>query len=429
MLSQFLQGVASRCPTARCCAAALLAAALTLPLVAQGESVLTLDRVRALALEQQPQLQAQDAALRAVRNQGVQDAQLPDPRLKLGLQNLPVETLSLNRDPMTQTMVSIEQSIPGGNKRALRASRAEAEAAQITAERRVQLQQIERDAGIAFVALQGAQRERDVARELSRETANQVAALEPALRSGRTTQADWYAARQTVTMSHHREQELEAAVGRARAELSRWIGDAADAAEADRKLMQWPEPPPLAELRARLESHPEHLASGLSVAVADADLALAREAGKPDKSIEIGYGKRARAFDDMVTIQFSMDLPLAKRDRQDRGVAARAAQVERAQAMRDDHLRVLRAELGGVYAEWESVRSRLQLVAGEHLPDAQHRVEAALAAYRSSRGEMSAVLEARRAELEAQLLQVELETQLARLRLQIAYYERLGDTQ
>ena len=63
---------------------------------------------------------------------------------------------------------------------------------------------------------------------------------------------------------------------------------------------------------------------------------------------------------------------------------------------------------------------------GEHLPDSQARVEAALAAYRSGRGEMAAVIEARRNELEARMLQVDLETQLAKLRMQIAYYESVA---
>ena len=110
-------------------------------------------RVQALALRQQPLLDAQAAAVRAAREQSVADSQLPDPRLKLALQNLPVETLSTNRDPMTQSMLSVEQMIPGGNKRALRRSRAEAEAAQMSAELVVQRGMIARDASLAFVTL------------------------------------------------------------------------------------------------------------------------------------------------------------------------------------------------------------------------------------------------------------------------------------
>lgn len=393
-----------------------------------GSEPLTMARVQALALRQQPLLDAQAAAVRAAREQSAADSQLPDPRLKLALQNLPVETLSTNRDPMTQSMLSVEQMIPGGNKRALRRSRGEAEAAQMSAELVVQRGVIARDASLAFLTLAGAQRQLDIARMLSRETATQLESLQPALRAGRTSQADYYAARQMVTMAHHRESEIVAQAGRARAELSRWIGAAADDAPIDTVLPDQPPLPRLPELRARLDNHPLHAAASGAVQLAEAELALAREATRPDKSIEIGYGKRARAFDDMITIQFSMEIPLAPRDRQDRATATRTAQLERMRALREDRLRMSRAELGGAYAEWESTRDRLRLVIDEHVPDSNARVEAALAAYRSGRGEMAAVIEARRGELEARLLQVELETLLAKLRTQLAYFEAMGES-
>ncbi len=414
----------------RLAALALLApAAFALILVstpaAAGEP-LTLARVQALALQQQPLLDAQTAAVHAAREQSAADGQLPDPRLKLALQNLPVESLSLNRDPMTQSMISLEQVIPGGNKRQLRRSRGEAEAAQMSAELLAQRAMVARDAALAFLSLVGAQRQLDIARALSLESATQLATLQPALRAGRTSQADYFAARQMVTMAHHRESEIAAQAGRARAELSRWIGAAADDAPVDTAPVQSAAPPPLAALRSRLDAHPLHAASASAVRLAEAELALAREAAQPDKSIEIGYGKRARAFDDMITIQFAMEIPLSPRERQDRASAARGAQLERARALREDRLRSTRAELGAVYADWESVGERLRLVVGEHLPDSQARVEAAMAAYRSGRGEMAAVIEARRNELEARMLQVDLETQLAKLRMQIAYYESVA---
>ncbi len=396
---------------------------------AGAADVLTLARVRQLAAADQPQLVAQSAAVQAARETAVAEAQLPDPRLKLGLQNVPVDGFALNREPMTQAIVAVEQMLPGGNKRALRAARAEAEASQMTAELDARQRQIERDAALAFVALRGAQRQLDIARRLSRESANQVESMAPALRTGKSSQADYYAARNMVTMAHHREVELAAQVGRARADLSRWIGVAANEPLADEAELPLPPPRPLARVLDAMERHPEHATAAQAVGVADAEVALAREAGRPDKSIEIGYGRRARAFGDMVSIQFAMDLPLFQRDRQDRGVAARVAQRERALALQQDHLRALRAEMAGAWNDWQSAQERLRLIGAEHVPDAAARTESALAAYRGGRGEMAAVIEARRGELEALLLQAEVQAALERSRVQLAYYESsLGDT-
>jgi outer membrane protein TolC len=108
-------------------------------------------------------------------------------------------------------------------------------------------------------------------------------------------------------------------------------------------------------------------------------------------------------------------------------VAARQAQVERAEAMRDDHLRMLAAELAASYAAWQVAGERLQRIDAELLPDARLRAEAVLAAYRSGRGELAPVLEARRAEVEARLTRIAVATLQARARLQLAYFEHLGD--
>jgi outer membrane protein TolC len=237
------------------------------------------------------------------------------------------------------------------------------------------------------------------------------------------------ATRQILTLARDRESELAMQAEKARADLARWIGAAADGEPADSPPdILTAMPPPLSELQQRIDVHPSHAATAGGLAVAAADLALAREATRPDKSIEIGYGRRASRFGDMVSIQFAMDLPLFPKARQDRGIAASLARLERADALQEDHLRMLRAEVAAVYAEWQFGRERLARIDRELLPDAQARVNAALAAYRSGHGELAGVLEARRAEIEARLTRIQLVTQTARARLQLAYFEDLGDS-
>jgi outer membrane protein TolC len=235
------------------------------------------------------------------------------------------------------------------------------------------------------------------------------------------------AARQMLVMSRDRGSELQLEAAKARAELARWIGAAADEEEVEPELPQWPAPPSLAQMKDQLARHPAHAVQARSVATAEADFALAREANSPDKTIEIGYGARSRQFTNMVSIQFSMDLPLAPKDRQQRGVAARQAQLEKAEAMREDHLRMLAAELSATYAMWSVAGERIKRMDDELLPNAKQRVGAALAAYRGGRGELAAVLEARRAEIDARLSRMEVATQEARARMQLAYFEHLGD--
>jgi cobalt-zinc-cadmium efflux system outer membrane protein len=388
---------------------------------AGAADVLNLARVRQLAAAGQPQLVAQSAAVQAARETAVAEAQLPDPRLKLGLQNVPVDGFALNREPMTQAMVAVEQMLPGGNKRALRAARAEAEASQMNAELDARRRQIERDAALAFVSLRGAQRQLDVARRLSRESANQVESLAPALRTGKSSQADYYAARTMVTMAHHREAELAAQVGRARADLSRWVGTAAEDALADEPELPLPPPKPLARMLDALERHPEHAMAAQAVGVADAEVALAREAGRPDKSIEIGYGRRARAFADMVSFGVAVPLPLFAADRQDRGIRASRAALAQARASREDLERQHRAELVSLLDEWQRLGRRISALRSSLLPLARDRIDLALAAYRGGSATLAQVLDTRRAEVEARAQVLALQRDRARVWAQLNF--------
>ena len=69
--------------------------------------------------------------------------------------------------------------------------------------------------------------------------------------------------------------------------------------------------------------------------MAQAKLELARAARRPGWSAEVSYAKRGPDFSDMASLQFTVDLPLFARNRQNPVIAARGADVRRAQAERE----------------------------------------------------------------------------------------------
>jgi len=68
--------------------AAVAACALALPAAA---SALSFDEALALAQQQAPSLQAEAAKLQAARSDAVPAGELPDPKLLLGVQSVPIE--------------------------------------------------------------------------------------------------------------------------------------------------------------------------------------------------------------------------------------------------------------------------------------------------------------------------------------------------
>jgi cobalt-zinc-cadmium efflux system outer membrane protein len=107
----------------------------------------------------------------------------------------------------------------------------------------------------------------------------------------------------------------------------------------------------------------------------------------------VSYAKRGPDYSDMASLQFTVDLPLFVRNRQNPIIAARGADVRRAEAERDAELRMHQAELEQMLATWESTGEQLKFIEAERLPLARERSRAALAAYRSSQGDMRAALD------------------------------------
>src|SRR5512139_2087255 len=151
---------------------------------------LTLDEARRLALQNQPALRALEHSARAAQAGAEAEAALPDPRLKLGALNFPVQGFPSARDDMTQVGVSWEQAFPGGGKRRLRSERAQAEAGQLLAEAHGTMQGIQRDVGLAWVDAWTAVGTERLAVDLVREFERAAELARIPLASGKGSPAD-----------------------------------------------------------------------------------------------------------------------------------------------------------------------------------------------------------------------------------------------
>lgn len=391
--------------------------------------VLTLDGARERALARQPALTALELNARALADAAPAEGALPDPRLKLGLLNLPARNFPRQSwEDMTQMVVSYEQMLPGGNKRRLREGRALAEAEQARAESAGQRQSILREVGLAWVDAWQALTAQRLVHNLSAEFGRAVELAGIGVASGRGSQAEVFVSRQMQSLVTDRNLELATQAEKGRAALRRWVPDAGTF-DLPADLPSWREPAPLAALADTLEHHPQHAMHLRAQATAEADVALAREAATPDKTFEVGYAFRAgQNRSDMLMLQVAFELPAWRAQKQDRLLEAKLKQAERAREQRADHLRQLRAELDAAYAEWRIAGERLANFEGAVLPAARGRLETLLAGQAAGRAELAQVLEARRQVIEIQLQELALKTVRARARVALEFFEHAGET-
>ena len=163
--------------------------------------------------------------------------------------------------------------------------------------------------------------------------------------------------------------------------------------------------------------------------VAEAEVEVAEQNRSPNWSWEVSYQQRGPAYSNMISVGVSVPLPIARGERQDRELAARLAQRDQARDQLADARRRHVSEFNAMRIEWLALRERQRRARiGACCPIVRQRVDAVLAAYGSGQQNLAAVLEARRAEVDARVQILELERESARLwaRLRYTYLEGEG---
>lgn len=403
-------------------AGTLLALALPFCLASAAHADLGMADAVRLALDQQPQLLAQQAGIEALRESAVAAGELPDPKLRFGVVSLPVDTFSFPQEPMTQAILGVSQAIPGGDKRRLSASRVEREAGQGETGLAAQRLRIAREARWAWLDAWWPQTAIGLLDRIEQEVRRQVEWSEVAFKTGKLSQEETLAMRGMLEATRDRKADWLRRQAHARAALARWVG-ADQAREPLGPLPDEPVPPDPSAVMAGLDRHPELAVLTAAAEVARADADLAREAYKPDWNVDVSYGLRGGDRSDFLSVVVGVDLPLFTARRQDRRLAARLAGVARAEQMAADRRRALASDLAIAYVDWQSAGERLARYGRDILPLAERRVESAMLAYGTDRASYGRVLEARRAVLEARLLELEQRVAQARASIQIRYFD------
>jgi outer membrane protein TolC len=402
----------------------MAAIALILAVWTQGalavDAPLSLPEAQRLALARSRQLVAQDAGAAASQDLAVAARQLPDPVLKLGVDNLPVtgtERYSLSSDFMTMRRVGLMQELTRSDKRRLRAERFEREADKALAEKDRLSATIERDTALAWLDRYYTDAMLAAIAEQRAQATLAIEAAEGAYRGGRGSQTDVLSARVALGLIDDRASELNRKRQDAAVRLERWIG-----AAAQQPLFGKPDIDMLrfdlaaldtASLGAHLAHHPEIAVLGKQEQIAQAEAGLAKANEKPDWTVEVNYQRRGSGFSDMVSVGVSVPLQWDRRNRQDRELAAKLAAVEQARDERDEMLRQHLGETRVLINEWRNDLERRQRYERELIPLAVQRGSAALAAYRGGKAGIGDVLAARRDEIDLRLQALQLEAAAA----------------
>ena len=415
MFSKFKSRLQSHRQSHRLCQFGVLITLAFGPTLAQAQSGgLTLDEALRLALQASPSAKAADASVQASREAAEKSDQLPDPTLKLGLDNLPVtgqEKFSTSADFMTMRRVGIEQQWISFDKRAARKERAQRAVEVEEGDSLANMAKVREETAKAWINVMFAQRSLVLCTSIQKEMKDDLGAWQAAHRGAKASASDVLQAQMVLTQAQDASRKAEQDLASARIGLTRWtFVPVLSVANAMPPMLSHVSGLPAADLE---KYHPMVLTARRAINLADADISVATHERNPDWTFEVGFSQRGSQFSNMISVGLSIPLPVNRARKQDRDIAEKSALGTRARLQYDATLREMQTEIQTLSTTLSSLNERVAHLHLQLLPPASQQVELATAAYRAGTGSLTTVFNARRTLLEKQLQVTDMERDAA----------------
>ena len=388
-----------RVPALRLVPAILLIFSVSGTSQAQNNAPLTITEAEKLALFAEPGQKALQARAKALRARSVTAGELPQPSLRLGLNNYPFESGGFSTEGMTNAALGFHQAFPAGNSRSIASRQLELSADAMSRSAGARGRDVLTKVRAAWLTLYYWDQARGLV-DSSRPYFEDLVTVTRSLYSvGRKSQQDLLRAQLELSRLEDRLIDIERQRAQARSVLSQWIGDDARRPVAA-TLPNWSHVPPIEKLSTTLVEHPVLTASDAQIAAAEAGVDLANERAKPDWAIDVGYSYREGFLpsgtprSDFVSDNVTVGLPFFSKRSVDSDLTAALLERSAAKSSRQQTLRELQSELEQQHSLFQDLTRRIELYQTRIIGQSNAHAEASLLAYQSDKGDFAAVMRA-----------------------------------
>lgn len=378
-------------------AVTLLVLSCPLSAVAEYAAPITLAEAEESAVTAEPGTLGLLSKASAMQEYAVVAQQLPEPVLRLGLNNFPIESGGFDTEGMTSVGIGIRQEFPSGSSREASARYYDSMAAGLRDNAGARKDRVLLAVRSAWLDSYQYQEMHKLIAE-SRPLFVDLASVSQSLYSvGRKSQKDVLRAELELSRLDDRALEIERQNNHARAVMSEWIGPQSGRPIAT-TLPSSDGLPSLDELQRRLRQHPLLQAADKTIAAKDAGVEIAGERGKPRIALDVGYSYREGFLasggprSDFVSVAVSVGLPMFRRQSVDSALTAALGERSAAQSDRERLLRSLRSELASAYMRWTDLNRRVSLYETKILAQSRDHADAALIAYQNDKGDFADVM-------------------------------------
>jgi outer membrane protein TolC len=384
---------------------------------------MTLDAALQIATSRSSSIQAAQASVRGDSDVVVKAGQLPNPTLKLSVEDLPIngsQAFTIGQDNFTMRGVGIQQEWVSADKRRLRTALANRTVDQDRSTYLEKVAEVRRQTAMAWLNAIYAKKSVALNQALVDHLSQELTAKQASYRGAKGAAAD--VAQASLTLGNARDALIDAQQDEKTAliELSRWT--------AAGNVLEVAGTPPAPESQVSSLSvdelaqvQPALIAARSAISLADAGADVARSNRNPNWTWGLTYFKRGGNFSDYVSFGVSIPLPINRRNLEDRDFEQKSEMGTQARLTYEDTERQVVANIRSLAAKLASGRERLANLRQTVLPAAEQKLELANAAYRSGSGTLADAFEARHMQLETELQVLNLERQVSLIWAQLEY--------
>ncbi|QMM52020.1 TolC family protein [Enterobacter sp. RHB15-C17] len=342
--------------------------------------------------------------------------QLPDPKLKFGIENVPVQGSNdqrFTREGMTMQRIGIMQSYVSAEKRESKSQTLQAQARGVEAKSEAIRAALQRDTAQAWLDLALSKQALTTAKNLVSETERQQGVQKASVGAGSASPDSVLSLQMTLSAMRDKVTLASRDVQLAQSRLFQLTGQAITDVQGPLPRYQRL-PADEKTLEEAIVRHPEVEAAQRESVTAKARSAQSAIAAIPDVDVEVFYAHRAEGYDDMAGVMFTVDLPLFQSRRQDKDYAAEVSRsmqaVDQLTLIQREHV----AQVQSLVAQYQAAQTLWQRQRDDLLPLQHQRLAVLAAQYRSGQSELPALLEARRNVLDTELAANQAEREMAR---------------
>jgi outer membrane protein TolC len=380
-----------------------------------SEGQITLNTIIELAIARDHGLTQLNSQALSFKETGIASATLIDPKIKLGVGGLPVDSFSFDEDPMTNISVGLSQQFSRGSTLDLSQQNYEQQAQVLVYQAELRKLDIAKKITGLWTELKYLKRANELTDEMRELMLEMSQFIETNYSLGRGETQDLLYAELQVSQLEEKLQRNRQMQQRIQAQLSEWVEleyilRAAVALPLEGRWqslrdIDTVQQPNAMEFYDLLATHPRVKAAEQTIQSKETLVSIAEQSYTPQFGVEVAYayrqanGMNGQPASDLISAYLTMDIPLFTDKKQDRKYTAAQLQVGAAKSQKDLLLVQMNAFVNSLLSDKHNLEERIQRYQKILLRQAKERTQATERGYENSSAQFSELISAANEEL------------------------------